>query len=271
MKILVVQLLSLFLVVSAFGAEDATNSVDGDQKPHHKGLISSLNLGIRYSSLLENRGIIFYRDFQVDPVLGLFFFDDRLEFLGDSIGYRDFIAGKWLRGRTRLVSLTDKPLFPAHNSIKSGAPQRPDTYEWENSLEVFFGGYGKHYISELDLRYAKDISATYGNYLESQVKVKVAEFRMPGIGVKVEPNLFGLVGWGDDRHNSYLYGPGANEGFNNIAYGLLLAFPEEADRYYPIVQIRRFETIGRARGGAYSQGRDEGWLFSFIATYGFLE
>lgn len=82
--------------------------------PHNKGLISSLNLGIRYSSLLQQRGIILYKDFQIDPVVGVFFLDDRLEFLGDSIGYRDFINEKSIRLRTRLVSLTDKPLFPSH-------------------------------------------------------------------------------------------------------------------------------------------------------------
>lgn len=271
MKTLTVQFLSLCLTAQAFGADGVSPSADGGKSPHHKGLISSLNLGIRYSSLLENRGIIFYRDFQIDPVLGLFFFDDRVEFLGDSIGYRDFIAGDWLRWRTRLVSLTDKPLFPAHDSIKAGAPQRSDTYEWENSLEIFFPGYNDRTFAEFDLRYSKELGDKYGHYAESQLKVKVTDFRVPGIGVKIEPNVFGLIGAGDYQHNRHFYGPGAHDGFSNIAYGLWLAFPEEADRYYPIVQIRRFETIGRARDGAYAQGRDEGWLFSFIATYGFLE
>lgn len=239
--------------------------------PHHKGPLSSLNLGARFSSVLQNRGIIFYRDFQLDPILAIFLLDDRVEFLGDSIGFRDFIAGDWLRFRTRFVSITDKPLFPAHDSIKDSSPDRNDTYEWENSLEFFFGGYGKHYRSELDLRYAKGIGYAHGHYFESQAKYKLTDFRLPGAGVKIEPNVFGLVGVGDLEHNLYFYGPGAVAGFNNLAYGLWFAFPEEADRYYPIIQIRRFETIGGAKSGSYSFGRGEGFLVSFIATYGILE
>lgn len=271
MKMLIIQLISLFLAAQAFGAEDASTSTEDGKGPHHKGLVSSLNLGVRYSSVLQNRGIIYYRDFQIDPVLGLFFLDDRVEFLGDSLGFRDFVAGDWLRWRTRLVYLTDKPLFPAHDSIKAGAPQRSDTYEWENSLEIFFGGYSSRYFAELDFRYSKEIGDKYGHYLESQLKVKITDFRVPGTGVKIEPHVFGALGMGDYHHNRHFYGPGAHDGINNYAYGLWFAFPEEADRYYPIIQIRRFETVGRARDGAYAKGRDEGWLFSFIATYGFLE
>lgn len=269
MKILILQILNLFLAVQAFGANTVPSPTADGKSPHHKGLISSLNLGIRYSSVLENRGIIFYRDFQIDPVVGLFFLDDRVEFLGDSLGFRDFIAGDWLRWRTRFVQLTDKPLFPAHDSVKAGNPERSDTYEWENSLEIFFPGYNDRTFAEFDLRYSKEIGDKYGHYAEAQLKVKTTDSRI--FGVKIEPNVFGVIGAGDYTHNRHFYGPGAQDGFNNIAYGLWLAFPEEADRYYPIIQIRRFETIGRARDGAFAQGRDEGWLFSFIATYGFLE
>jgi len=266
MKILSVFL--LFVSIHAFAQESVDAPTEKD--PHHKGLFSSLNLGIRYLSVLQNRGIIFYRDFQIDPVVGLFFFDDRVEFLGDSLGYRDFIAGDWLRLRTRLVYQSDKPLFPAYDSIRNGSPQRSDTYEWENSLEFFFPGYNGRNFGELDLRYSKEIGDKNGHYFESQLKLKVTDFRVPGIGVKIEPSIFGLVGMGDYQHNRHFYGPGAHDGVNNVAYGLWFAFPEDADRYYPIIQIRRFETVGRARDGAYASGRDEGWLFSFIATYGFL-
>ena len=240
--------------------------------PHHEGIVSSLNLGIRYSSVLENRGVIFYRDFQIDPVVGVFFFDDRVEFLGDSLGFRDFLVKDWLRLRTRVVSVTDQPLFPANEAVRSGGPKRTDTYEWSSSAEFFIPGYNDHYQGEIDVTYAKDISASHGNYVELQSKLKLTNFRLSRSGPEIEPNLLTSVGWGDGALNQYYYGPSAgSSGINNYAYGIWFAFPGEADRYFPILQLRHFAAIGDSGRGEYATGRNEGWLFSFIATYGVLE
>jgi len=240
--------------------------------PHHKGVWSSLNVGTRFSSLIQNRGVIFYRDYQFDPVVGLFFFDDRLEYLGDSLGYRDFIAGDWLRLRSRFVAISDNPLFPVNKTIQDSGLNRKDTYEWTNTLEFFLPGYNSNYQTEIDLSYAKDISQTHGNYFELQAKHKLFYFEVPKAEIKIEPNIFGLVGWGDKDHNKYFYGESANtSGVNNIAYGLWFAFPEESDRFYPIIQIRRFQTLGEFRNAEFAKGRNEGFLLSFIATYGVLE
>lgn len=244
---------------------------DGNKSPHHTGTISSFNVGFRYSSVLTNRGVILYRGFQVDPVVGAFFFDDRLEFLGDSIGYRDFVVSDRVRLRTRLVSITDKPLFPEYESIRKDDPKRSDTAEWSTQLEFFWPGYNAEYIFETDLSYSKDISAHNGNYFELQGKVKIFEFRVPKFETIIEPNLYASLGWGDAPHNQYFYGPSANSsGFNNLSYGIWFAFPEESDRFYPIVQIKRFQALGDYQTTEFSRGRNEGWLFSFIATVGIL-
>lgn len=243
-----------------------------NQSPHHQGLLSSLNLGIRFSSVFENRGVILYKDFQVDPVLAVFFLDDRVEFLGDSIGYRDFIYQDRVRLRTRLVSLTDQPLFPDYESIRSNFVHRPDTYEWSNRVEFFLPGYIEKYLAEIDLSWAKDLSVHHGNYVDLQTKIKLFDFRLPFAETKIEPNLFASVGWGDTNHNQYFYGPSANgNGLNNLSYGLWMAFPEEADRFYPIVQIKHFQVLGDHANAEYAKNNSEGWLFSFIATYGVLE
>lgn len=240
--------------------------------PHNEGLISSLNLGFRFSSVLQNRGVILYRDFQIDPVIAVFFLDDRVEFLGDSIGYRDFLFKDWLRLRTRLVSLSDNALFPDNESISNSSPDRPNTYEWTTTVEFFVPGYNDDYFAEVDFSYSKDLKETYGNYLELQTKMKLFDFREPLGNTLIEPNLFASVGWGDAAHNEYFYGPDVDKnGFNNLAYGLWFAFPEESDRFYPIIQIRRFQTIGDFKDGVLAKGRDEGWMLSFIATYGFLD
>ena len=239
--------------------------------PHHEGTISSVNLGIRYSSVLQNRGVIFYNDYQIDPVLGVFLFDDRVEFLGDSLGFRDFVVKDWIRLRTRLVSISDNPLFPAKDAVKNDSPDRQDTYEWNNSAEFFIPGYINNYAAEIDLSWTKDIAQTHGNYLEAQSKTKLFDLKVPFAGTKIEPNFFASVGWGDKAHNQYFYGPDVEQsGFNNLAYGLWFVFPEEADRFYPIIQLRHFQTLGQNRDGAYASGRSEGWLLSFIATAGVL-
>lgn len=240
--------------------------------PHHQGLLSSLNLGFRYSSVLENRGAILYRDFQIDPIVAAFFLDDRLEFLGDSIGYRDFVLKDRIRLRTRLVSITDKPLFPAYDSIRLGRPSRADTYEWSNQIEIFLPGYNENYKAEIDLSFAKDLFVHYGNYLNLQTKFKLFEFRIPNAKIKVEPNFFSSIGWGDSAHNQYFYGPSANSaGLNNISYGFWFAFPEEADRFYPIIKFEHFQVLDEYRNAEFSNNNSEGWLFSFIATYGVFE
>ncbi len=262
------QQISLLLFLLSF----SLNLWSGETQPHHHGTLSSLNLGIRYSSLLESRGLVLYRDFQIDPVLGVFLFDDRLEFLGDSISYRDFVVGDSLRLRGQLATITDSTFFPSTNSVKDGLVHRPDTYEARLNAELFLPGYNENYKAEIDLSYAKDLSAHFGQYIDFQSKIKMFDYRIPFFKAKIEPQLLTSVGWGDNAHNRYLYGEGANsDSFNNLSYGVWFAFPEQADRYYPIVQIKHFEVIGASRSGAYALGKSEGWLISFIATDGILE
>lgn len=260
--------ISLLLTIVTGSLADAGSTQA--RSPHHKGFLSSLNLGIRYSSVLEKRGVILYRDFQIDPVLGLFFLDDRVEFVGDSLGFRDFVIEDRLRLRTRLVSISDQPLFPKNQSVHENDPSRPDTYEWSTSAELFLPGYNSNYKSEIDLEFSKDIATHHGHYVDLQAKLKLFAARLPLLGSLIEPNLFASAGVGDLAHNQYFYGPSASAGLNNDAYGLWFAFPEEADRYYPVVQIRHFEVL-ETRNAEFARGRNEGWLFSFIATNGFLE
>ena len=241
-----------------------------EARPHHLGVLSSLNIGVRYSSLLQNRGLIFYDDFQIDPVVGVFFLDDKIEFLGDSIGYRDFIYADKVRLRTKLASLTDKPLYPAYDAHKISSG-RKDTKEWVNQLEFFLPGYNENYQAEIDLSWAKDIAVHYGSYFELQSKIKLFDFKLPRADLLIEPNLYFSMGWGDERHNKYLYGPSANKSeITNFSYGVWFAFPDEADRFYPIVQVKHFSLVGKAKSAEYLQDTS-GVLISFIATYGVLE
>lgn len=235
----------------------------------HTGTLSSISVGAVYASLLERRGVINYRDFQAVPSISFFFFDDRLEFLGDSLSYRDFIYENKIRFRTRLASISDGPLLPNYRSVREGMPDRPDSYEWQNGLEFFFPAYDETYISELDLTYSKDISIHHGDYFDVIAKFRLGSFLFPILKMQAEPNFVVTAGIGDKRHNQYFYGPSDDaSGLNNASAGFWIAFPEEADRWYPVIQLMAFEAVGDHAHAEYSEHRNCGVLFAFIATTG---
>lgn len=237
---------------------------------HHEGTLSTFNVGARYSSLLEKRGLILYNDFQIDPALAIFLFDDRLEFWGDTLSYRDFIYQDKVRFRTRLTSVTDNPLFPSHDSIREDRPDRPTTYEFINSLELFLAGYNDNYMAELDISYYKDISRHYGNFVDLLAKIKLTDFNI--LNKFVEPNLVLGAGFGDKAHNKFYYGPAdETSGFTNYSIGMWLAFPREADRFFPIVQLTYFAVAGDHRHQAYAEGYNQGYLASFIYTFHLID
>lgn len=241
-------------------------------KPLRQGTLSTASIGARYSSLMSHRGVVTYDDFQVSPFLVLIFFDEKVEFLGDSLGFRDFIAGDYLRFRTRVHYVSDTPFLPRNENIEDKGTNREDTYEWANGFELFLPGYNKNYVAELSLMHYKDIKVHRGEFFEFQGKVKLFDFKTPFSKAKLEPNFVFTTGYGNRRHNSYAYGPGGEDtGRTYQSFGLWVAIPEVVDRYYPNVQLTYFETSSAQSDGALARGRDHGVLFSFIASVSVLD
>lgn len=261
--------LFILLIFPSFAFSEPSVSTEkrSETQTRNYGTFSSLNLGLRYSSIKQRRGVILYHDYQIDPIIGIFMFDDRLEFLGDSISYRDFVHKDILRLRTKVSSFSDNPLYPSYESRK--AFDRPTTYEWNNSIEMFFPGYNENYIAEVDLSHSKDFVRHHGNFLELTGKLRLGSARI--LTKKLEPNLAASIGWGDAAHNQFLYGPSDKEGFSTLSYGIWFAFPEDADRKFPIIQFTRFMVLGDHRNAEYARGRDEGYLISLIGSYDFLK
>lgn len=243
----------------------------GQAKAHNEGLLSSINLGVYYQSVVEKRGVTFYDDVDINPIIAFFFFDDRLEFLGDSIGYHDFVIPDQLRLRTRLSYINDDPFYPAHEVRRSSFVNREDTYEIINTAEWFVPSYTNNYRAEIDFNWAYDLKEHHGNYFEVLTKVKVADFEL--FNTPVEPQVFASVGWGQKAHNQYFYGPSADEdGFNNLSYGLWLTLPETADRFFPIILISHYEVLGdKNKQAQYAQGHNQGYLVTFTASIGLLD
>lgn len=241
-------------------------------QPLRKGVLSTASLGVTAANLMTHRGVVTYDDFQISPFLVLIFFDEKVEFLGNSLGFRDFIAGDYLRFRTRVHYISDTPFLPRNENIEDRGTNREDTYEWANGLELFLPGYNKNYVAELSLMHYKDIKVHRGEFIEAQAKVKLFDFRLPISKATLQPNFIYTTGWGDRRHNSYAYGPGDSaNGPTYRSYGIWLAIPEVVDRYYPNMQLTYFETIGNHRNRTFSQGRDHGVMFSFIASFSVLD
>ncbi len=259
-------LLFLFLITPFAHCEDPSDTPKG---PWAEGTISSINLGTRFSTLMHRRGVIFYKNYQFDPIVSVLFLDDKIEFVGDSLGYRDFVYKDKVRLRSRFVAISDDPLFPHDENIHEFSPQRKDTREWTNAVEIFLPGYNENYVSEINISLAKDIQAHSGYYAELLAKLKVYSFS--AIKMDFEINAFSSLGWGDEKHNAYIYGPDVRRsGFNNWMKGLWLTLPNRADRFYSIIQLAHFQALGPFQDGAFAEGRNDGFLFSLIMSYGLL-
>ncbi len=137
-------------------------------------VVDRISLGGGFASLLEKRGVIYYKDFQIAPVVAAYFFDRRIEYLTDSIGYRQFLIEDRLRWRSSVHYINDDPLFPKHKNFMHRTVDRAGTFEWMNRLELYLPSYSK-YQGELDVGIAKDLKEHSGVYLEISGKIKIFE------------------------------------------------------------------------------------------------
>lgn len=140
-------------------------------------------------------------------------------------------------------------------------------------IEYFLPAYDERYRAEIDFNISQDLSAHHGQYLEATAKLKLADWQIPWGGPRIEPNLVLTTGLGSSAHNQYFYGEGAQGwSLNNFYYGVWFALPEEADRYFPIVQVMGFTTLGEGNRQAFlARGRNRGILLSFLLTGNLLD
>lgn len=246
------------------------NTYGAEYVPTNKwGQISGLKAGAKFFSVWESRGVIQYNDFQLVPVVALFMFEDRFEFLTSSISYRDFIYEDKIRFRTRLQAISDDPIFPRHKNIQSLYPNRENSWEWVNRLECFIPGYNESFVGEVDFAVHKDLKAHNGLYYELTGKVKLFQFQNTILKAStVEPNLFVTLGAGDQNHNKYYYGALDSNGLNNLSYGVWFHFNDLSDRNNPVITIKHFEVLGeKNKNGILAREHSDGWAATFIYTH----
>ena len=261
MQIKLILLFSIFLNLNVYAS---TNPFE--LKEFYECSFCSIKIGIKAQSQTDSRGVILDRNAQVMPGIAGYFFNNQLEVLPTAISYFHYIDEPNLRFRYRLYQVTDKSVIRLQNKNTDDYVHRPNSTEAQIRLESFLGGNDENYIAEFDLSYAKDISAHWGDYLELLFKFKLETYKLEKYKLTLEPNFYASVGWGTSSHNQYFYGPSASQdNINNYAYGIWLAIPNRADRYYPIVLLKKFGVIGSQNSQSeYAKNHNDGVSLSFI-------
>ncbi len=225
-------------------------------------LIRDINLGLQYSSLIENRGVIIYRDFQLDPIIDFKFINENWEFVGDAISFKNFLISDQLMVRSRLVAIHNGPFFPVNTTIKNKFPLRKQSFEWSNRLEYYFPTYHQNYIGELALEYDRDLITYHGNYAAVEGQLKLFTFKL------LEPNLFVTLGAGDMKNNNYYYGKGSHRfGITDFSTGVNLQIPEFVDRFYTLAKFYYFKVLGNQNQNAqFAINQNASFAFSLTLT-----
>lgn len=210
----------------------------------YEGKLFSLAVGAKLSNDVVRRGARLYDGVQASPVLYLGLFDNRVQFLVNSLEFTDFVYADMIRARTKINAVSDRPFLKTSGPL-TARNARESSWEWTTRVEAFIPNFKEDW-GQLDIAYAKDIKAHAGHYLEIVGRVTLARFYLENDRPLIQPQAFAAIGWGDGRHNEYLYGSRRQSGFNHVAYGLMLVSPSRIDPHYPVVQVYRYDVLGEA-------------------------
>lgn len=221
--------------------------------------IYEISFGIHYQSLKEHQGVIFYRDFQLDPDLNFKIFNDNFEFVGDSLNYSRFLVSDKVKLRSKIVEISDRPFFPNNKSISSAGAHRKNSLEWVNRIELNYPNYSTTYLGQIAFEIDHDLFTHHGYYFLFESKIKLFKYQM------IEPDFFMSMGLGDLKNNTYYFGPSAKDmSINNFEIGINILVPEEVDRYYSLAQIHYFEVINdKNKNAEYAKKNNHGLQLTF--------
>ncbi len=222
-------------------------------------------LGLQADSLIYKRGIITYEGPQAFPIYAVSLFHPDLILAGSALYYKQRVLYENLYFRTRLNvnSTNDTPLYFTTEKEEDRI-RREDTTELDLFLEYLMPN-----ESFLRLNLSQDLVAHKGHYLELRARLGLLNLiKNEGERALIQAGLFVAAGYGDQRHNEYFYGQGANKsGVNNIEYGISVVSPKVIDLFWPTFTISRFHLLGEEnKNGSFVQEL-KGWsaqaLFAF--------
>ncbi len=204
--------------------------------------------GLQASSLLYKRGIITYKGYQVFPIYSVQLFNPNLLIAGSAIYLKTPLIGEnfFIRTRLNFGATPDKPLYETDED-EDERVERDTT----NELDIYVE---KHYANGSFLRgqISKDLKAHNGYYYEMFARVSLINFDKVSEPALLNVGLFASAGYGDEKHNEYLYGIGANKsGLNNLEYGLSITSPRAIDSFWPTLKISTFQILGDNKEGSF--------------------
>lgn len=225
----------------------------------------SIAVGGQADSQVHKRGIITYGGFQGIPIYAITLFNPDLILAGSALYYKHQLIKDQLFIRTRLNidATNDEPLYFTSESEEDRV-RRESTAEFDFYLEYLFPN-----ESFLRLNLSQDLVAHKGRYLELRGRLALYDFfKKPGGKALIQPGLFVAAGFGDAKHNEYLYGAGAeSSSFNNLEYGLSVTSPRVIDLFWPTFTVTHFQLLGdQNKAGSFVQ-EDSGWSVQLLFAF----
>jgi len=207
----------------------------------YDGKLFSLALGGKLGSGVVQRGARTYDGIQASPVIFLGFFDERVQLVGTSLEFQDFIVADIVRGRSKLSFISDDPFLKTAGAVDIRS-SRPTTLEWMTRLELFLPSFATPWV-QFDLAYARELKEHRGSYFELTGRATLARLFPEKGKARFEPQLFVTLGFGDTGHNDFWYGAGAGSGFTHVEYGIAVVAPARIDRHFPVFRFYRYDLL----------------------------
>lgn len=211
----------------------------------------SAAVGFQANSLLYKRGIITYEGYQVFPIYSVQLFYPNLLLAGSALYYKIPLSSDsfFLRTRLNFDATNDEPLYITEEEEEDRI-RRDTTNEFDLFLEKHFED-----NSFIRFQFSKDLVAHHGSYYE--VYGRLSLFNLVGASNKgslLDLGVFASVGYGDEKHNEYLYGIGADkDSLNNLEYGITLTSPRAIDSFWPTLKISSFQILEDNKHGSFVQ------------------
>ncbi|MCB0356875.1 MAG: hypothetical protein KDD40_07705 [Bdellovibrionales bacterium] len=222
-------------------------------------------VGGQYQSILQKRGIVTYKGYQVLPIYSIQLWNPNLLVAGSSLYYTHILVNPKHRFRLRLNldSTLDRPLY--YTSEKENERiRREETsefdifYEWRRSND-----------DHIRLQFSQDLVAHNGFYTELYFHKKLFNLLMAKNNkALLQPGVFAALGGGNKNHNEYLYGVGASHySLTNLQYGFAVTSPSAIDVFWPTFKITRFELLGEENRRASYVREREGWQVELLFAF----
>ncbi len=229
--------LTVLLLINNSWAEDFFKTID-----------FSAALGAQATSSLNKRGIITYGSFQAFPIYAVNLFNPNLMLAGSALYYKyQYNSNLVFRTRVNFDATNDDPLYET-SEAKNKRVKREQTTEIDFYAEYIFSNH-----SYLRFNVSKDIAEAKGFFVDALARVSLFDPFVKGKYAELfDIGLYIASGYGDKKHNRYLYGLGSNKSeMTYYEYGLSVTSPKAIEHFWPTLRIYQSKLLGNARLGSY--------------------